>query len=201
MRTLLDITALGVRRLDQEIVGHPAFAGQMPPDLAVGVDRRAVDIDGSLIREAADNLTFGARLAAYVGAAAAADADEVQRARNRARRLRAGGVDEMPFRAILEEINPAAGAAAALRTARAAMEPTGVDADVAVGAIGIQALLLGGARVGIAEMEVGFGRFLAGLDHGGELIRGGRPALRDLARRQQRCGGRRRPGYRAGWRL
>src|SRR5207249_640220 len=146
MRTLPDITALGVRRLDQEIVGHPAFAAEMPPDLAVGVDRRAVDINRGVIRQAADDLTVGARLTAYVGAAAAADADQVQRARNRARRLRAGGVDEMPARYVLEEIDPATRAAAALRATRAAVEPTGVDADGAVGLIGKQALLLGGAR-------------------------------------------------------
>ena len=89
----------------------------------------------------------------------------------------------MPFRAILEEINPAAGAAAALRTARAAVEPAGMDADVAVGPIGVQALLLGSARVGIAQVKIGLGRLLAGLDHGGELVCGGRPARRDLARR------------------
>src|ERR1700694_3730604 len=98
-------SVLVVRRRDQKIVGHPAFALQMPPDLAVGVDRRAVDIDRGVIGHAASDSTLRAGRVSHIGAAAA-DPDRVLRSWNVARRLRAGRVDEMPGRGILKEVDP-----------------------------------------------------------------------------------------------
>src|SRR2546423_8178003 len=112
----------------------------MPPDLAVRVNRSAIDIDQRLVRQAPDDRSCLPGRAPHVGTPT--HAHQVLRGGNLARGLRASRIDKVPDRRVLVEVDPATRAPAAGRAAFASVKEAGIETDDAVRLIGVQAGLL-----------------------------------------------------------
>src|SRR5436190_1381310 len=101
----------------------------MPPEPPVGVDRAVVDVHVCLVRQAGNGPRAGGRVFAHIGATR--DVDKGLFAGHFPRRLGAMGIDVVPPRVVLVEVDPATSAAAAGGAAFAAVEEAGAEADLA----------------------------------------------------------------------